>query len=404
MKGRPSGPQPHRKDGYSTFRGGWWPCLCLLLGSLLLGSGCGGDHERQEAGEDSITVAEALSGEDAASGFARADGPRDFRFPADHGAHPDYRHEWWYVTGNLENADGRHFGFQITFFRFALLPQELIRDSAWGTRQLWMAHFAVTDTEGETFHHFERLARGALDLAGAQADPFRVWLEDWTLAAAPDTTGFEQLEADLAAEDVALQLRLEPRKPIVFQGERGYSRKGPEPGNASYYYSVPRLYAEGQIRLPEGEHAVRGNAWIDREWGSSTLAEDQVGWDWFSLQLDDGRELMFYHLRRADGSIDPRSKGGWVDVDGEHRVVTREDVELEVLDTWTSPDGKATYPSRWRLHYAEERLELEIEPTLADQELRDGFRYWEGAIRGQGTAAGESVSAVGYAELTGYAD
>ncbi len=378
----------------------WAP---LLLAVALLAGCADGPQDDGATQEQGITVAGALSGEQDASGFARALGPRPLVFPQDHGPHPDYRHEWWYITGNLFDEGGRHFGVQVTFFRFALYPEPEARPSAWGTNQLWMAHFAVTDTEGETFHHFERLARGAVGLAGAQADPFRVWLEDWEVVGAPGA-GLDRLQARLQADGVELALELRAAKPIVFQGEDGYSQKGDDPGNASYYYTVPRLEATGRVGVPEGEHRVSGTAWIDREWGSSTLSEEQTGWDWFSVQLDDGRELMFYHLRREDGSIDPRSKGGWVDEDGRHRVVTRDDVDLEVLDHWTSPDGQATYPARWRLDFPDEELTLELEPVLADQELRDGFRYWEGALRGRGEASGRPVTAVGYAELTGYVD
>ncbi|MCG5528363.1 MULTISPECIES: lipocalin-like domain-containing protein [Halorhodospira] len=376
----------------------------VVVVTVLLLAGCTDPPEQNgAAGQQGVTVAGALSGEQDAQGFARALGPRPLVFPRDHGPHPDYRHEWWYITGNVFDEDGRHFGFQVTFFRFALSPEPAPRRSAWGTNQLWMAHFAVTDTEGETFHHFERLARGAVGLAGARPDPFRVWLEDWEVRGAPGQ-GLNRLRTRLEAEGVVLELDLRARKPMVFQGEDGYSRKGDDPGNASYYYTLPRLQAAGRLAVPDGEHTVSGSAWIDREWGSSTLSEEQTGWDWFSIQLDDDRELMFYHLRREDGSIDPRSKGGWVEADGRHRVVTRDDVHLEVLEHWTSPDGEATYPARWRLEYPEEELTLELEPVLADQELRDGFRYWEGALRGRGEAAGRPVSAVGYAELTGYVD
>ncbi|MFO8154477.1 MAG: lipocalin-like domain-containing protein [Pseudomonadota bacterium] len=353
-----------------------------------------------ESVREPFSVIDALGGEEAAVGYARADGPRVFRFPEDHGPHPDHRHEWWYVTGNVEDETGRHFGFQITFFRFAVAPDPPTRPSEWATRQLWMAHFAITDSEAETFHHFERLGRGALGLAGAEASPFAVWLDDWKLVGVDG--GFDRFRARLAEEGVTLDLSLEALKPMVFQGDGGYSRKGPKPGNASYYYSVSRLAARGVLETPTGEHVVTGTAWLDREWGSSTLGPEQTGWDWFSIQFDDGTELMFYQLRRADGSIDPRSKGGWVDADGRHRTLTHEDVRMEVLEDWTSPDGEATYPARWRLHYPDEGLELELAPTIADQELRGDFRYWEGALRGRGTRDGMPVKAVGYGELTGY--
>lgn len=356
----------------------------------------------QSTADPAALVGPGDDGEVDTEAFRRATGPRGFRFPEDHGPHPDYRHEWWYVTGNVEDDGGRHFGFQVTFFRFAAPPSEGERTSAWATRQLWMAHLAVTDTEAGAFHHEERFARGALGLAGAEAKPFRVWLEDWELTGKEG--GFESLQAHLDGEDIGIALELVQEKPLVFQGEEGYSRKGPDPGDASYYYTAPRLRAEGRIRTPEGEHQVRGTAWLDREWGTSTLADDQVGWDWFAIQLEDGRELMFYHLRRADGSIDPRSKGGWVDAAGNHRTVDREAVELQVLEEWKAPDGLARYPSKWRLRYPEEGLDLLVEPVLADQELRGMFRYWEGAVRVRGSDHDGSVRGVGYAELTGYAE
>ncbi|MFP4184040.1 MAG: lipocalin-like domain-containing protein [Halorhodospira sp.] len=378
------------------------PMLALAAACLLIACGDERSAERSAAGER-VRVSEALSGEAEAEGYARALGPRAFLFPWDHGAHPAYRHEWWYTTGNLESEDGRHFGFQVTFFRIALAPSAAARPSAWATRQLWMAHFTVTDTQGERFYHFERFARGALGLAGAEADPFRVWLEDWALEGEPGA-GMDQLQATLEAEGVGLDLSLAARKPLILQGDRGYSRKGAEPGNASYYYSLPRLAVEGRVVLPDGAHRVTGSAWIDREWGSSALSEGQAGWDWFSLQLEDGSELMVYHLRQADGRSDPHSAGTWIDASGRKRSLDPEDFELEVLECWRSPDGGARYPIRWRVRYPAEGLDLELRPTLADQELRGGFRYWEGAVRGEGRRQGAPVRAVGYVEMTGYAD
>ncbi|WP_116301871.1 lipocalin-like domain-containing protein [Alkalilimnicola ehrlichii] len=347
-----------------------------------------------------LSVMGILAGEADLTGFARVEAPRAFEFPADHGPHPEYRHEWWYVTGNVKTAQGRHFGYQVTFFRFTLNPEPPARRSLWASNQLYMAHFAVTDTEGEEFHHFERFSRAALDLAGAQAEPFRVWLDDWALYGAPDR---ETLRVEAAQDGIGLTLRLRSRKPLVLQGDRGYSRKGPEAGNASHYYSFTRLATEGELRLGDAVFEVAGDSWLDREWGSSALGEDQVGWDWFSLQLDDGRELMFFHLRRADGSIDPLSHGVLVEVDGRSRALRYGEVEAEPLEYWSSPLGDGTrYPLRWRMRVPAEGLELELIPRLHDQELRGAFRYWEGALRVEGSANGEPVSGQGYMELTGY--
>ncbi len=376
------------------------------IAAAALAAGCQGERPPDtvagDPGDPGGAAVALLSADPGVEGFAQALGPRPFIFPADHGPHPDYRHEWWYLTGNLKTEAGRHFGFQVTFFRFAAAPGEPVgRESQWAAHQLWMGHFAITDTAAGAFHHHERLARGAAGLAGASAAPFSVWVEDWSLEGVDG--GFDRQVVAARAGTEALRLDLRQIKPLVFQGEGGYSRKGPQAGDASYYYTAPRLAATGVVETEEGRHEVSGTAWLDREWGTGTLAEGQVGWDWFSIQLDDGRELMYYHLRRDDGGIDPRSKGGWVDGAGRHRVVAGDDVELEVTARWRSPDGAAEYPARWRLRYPAEGLELELVPRIADQELRGGaFRYWEGAIKVTGTSRGEPVSGVGYAELTGY--
>jgi predicted secreted hydrolase len=249
-------------------------------------------------------VSGVLGGGD--EGFARASAPRPFRFPDDHGPHPAYRSEWWYYTGNLRAGDGRRFGFQLTFFRFALSPEPVERASAWGTNQVYMAHFAVTDVAGRRFHAAERFGRGALDLAGARAAPYRVWLGRWQASA-----GSTPFPLALQAEDggYGIDLVLARGKPVVANGEAGLSRKSAEPGNASYYYSIPRMPVSGRVTTPEGAWEVEGAAWFDREWSSSALAPDQVGWDWFALQLSDGRDLMVFRLRTRDGGADPHSAG-----------------------------------------------------------------------------------------------
>lgn len=344
--------------------------------------------------EPRLDIAAILGGGDTA-GYARVEGPRPFVFPDDHGPHPQHRSEWWYCTGNLEGEGGRRFGYQLTFFRASAAPGAPERASAWATNQVYMAHLALTDVAGRSFHHHERLARGAAGLAGASARPFAVWLEDWRL----DAEALEPLTLRLRAREggTALDLRLVATKPIVPQGERGFSQKGPEPGNASHYYSSTRMASTGHVEAGGVRHAVRGASWLDREWGTSALGEGIAGWDWFALQFDDGRELMFYRLRRADGGMAPHSKGSLVAADGSVRVLRAMDVGLEELGRWSSPHSGATYPGRWRVRVPDAGLELELEPVLADQELRVALRYWEGAVDVRGTAAGR-----GYVELTGY--
>ena len=348
-----------------------------------------------------LSVAEALSG-GRLEGFARAEVPRAFVFPRDHGPHPEFRAEWWYWTGNLRSAGGRHLGFQLTFFRRALTPDAPGRGSDWGASQAYLAHLAVTDARGGRFHFGTRTSRGALGLAGAQAEPFRVFVEDWQ--ARSDGTSTFPLHLRAEDEDVALDLHLESATPPVLQGERGLSRKGPEPGNASYYYSLTRMPVRGTIRLRTEQFEVEGLAWMDREWSTAAVGKDLAGWDWFALQLEDGRELMYYRLRRRDGTADPFSAGVVVDARGGVRALTRDGVRLEATGAWLSRRSGVEYPAGWRLTDTVGRLELTITPRLADQELDVSPRYWEGAVEVRGTEGGQPVAGHGYVELVGYGE
>jgi len=336
-----------------------------------------------------------------AAGFARADGPRPLSFPADHGPHLDYQTEWWYYTGNLDTADGQHWGYQLTFFRRALAPpaQRRVRASNWAADQVYMAHFALMDVAGKRHPVFERLSRGAAGLAGAQAAPFNIWLEDWRV---------QQIEPDVyhlsaAQDDMALDLTLKDRKGPILQGDQGYSRKGPDPGNASYYYSLTRLESSGTVRVGSTLHQVSGLSWMDHEFSTSALAADQVGWDWFALQLDDGSELMAFQIRKADGSIDPFSSGTLIAPDGSTRRLGRDDLVISANATWRSPRSGAAYPAAWTVKVPSAGLTLDIKPYLSDQELNVSFTYWEGAVRVSGEHGGRAVAGNGYIELTGYA-
>jgi len=345
------------------------------------------------------SVTALLGGEDP-GGFARATAPRAFRFPDDHGPHPEFRHEWWYFTGNLRGPGGRRFGYQLTFFRFALAPDPPSRMSRWGTNQAYVAHFAITDAQENRFRHFERIGRGALGLAGATGRPFRVGLDDWSAEGAEASTLPIRLRA--VEDDASIDFVLDTARPIVLQGNLGLSRKGVASGNASYYYSMTRLATRGSVRVDGVSFPVEGNSWLDREWGTSSLEKGQTGWDWFALQLSDGRDLMFYRLRRGDGESDPFSAGTLVRPDGSVRPLTVDDVRIETLGYWKSPESGARYPSRWRMRLPSEGLELEVVPRIADQELRTSIRYWEGAVGVRGTSLGEPVEGDGYVELTGY--
>ncbi|QQS55334.1 MAG: carotenoid 1,2-hydratase [Candidatus Competibacteraceae bacterium] len=346
-----------------------------------------------------VSVGSALGGDDSA-GYQRAYQPRPFVFPADHGPHPAFRNEWWYATGNLADANGREFGYQLTLFRIALAPTAPVMDSAWRTNQVYMGHFALTDVADDTHRAFERFSRGAMRLAGAQAAPLRVWLEDWELASiGPETF---PLRVRAHQDQIAVDLMLDTAKPLVLQGEQGLSQKSAEPGNASYYYSLTRLPTRGTITLNEQTFTVSGASWLDREWSTSALGSEQSGWDWFALQLDDGREVMFYRLRRKDGGVEPFSKGVLVAADGLPRVLRWNEVDLQPLGTWTSPHTGDRYPAGWRLRVPTEKLDLTVTPKIADQEMRLTVRYWEGAVAVGGYAGDQAIAGQGYLEMTRY--
>ena len=342
-----------------------------------------------------------LLGSGAETGFEKAVEPREFVFPDDHGPHPGFRNEWWYVTGNLDGDDGRRFGFELTIFRFALTPALPPAESEWRTNQVYIAHFAVTDAEGERFYAAERFSRGALGLAGAESSPFRVWIEDWEIAATEAGAPERWL---LRASDpgFSVDLALTAAKPPVLNGNAGLSQKSAGPGNASYYYSMTRWLTDGSLRLGDNTFSVSGLSWLDREWSTSALAADQQGWDWFALQLSDGSDLMFYNLRKLGGSQDEHSAGTWIDADGGSLHLAPGDVEITVTDTWESPEG-GVYPSAWTLRAPGQGLDLRIRPVMADQELFTTVRYWEGAVDVEGRRHGVPIKGRGYVELTGYA-
>jgi predicted secreted hydrolase len=352
------------------------------------------------ADESGSSRLSTLLGNDEDAGFRKALSPRAFEFPADHGPHPEYRNEWWYITGNLDSSGGRRFGFELTFFRFALARELPELDSAWRSNQVYIAHLAVTDADGNRFFTSERYSRGAAGLAGAEAAPLRVWIDDWQLRA-EETSQTWRLVA--SAEDMSIDLELVAMKPPVLNGVDGLSQKSSDAGNASYYYSITRLDTEGILTAANEEYSVSGLSWLEREWSSSALAGDQVGWDWFALQLDDGRDLMFYNIRRAGGEQDVHSAGTLVRADGSAYPVNRSDIEITVQDTWESPAG-GRYPSKWTIVLPKEDLHLTITPVIANQELFTTVRYWEGAVDVTGESRGEKINGRGYVELTGYAD
>jgi predicted secreted hydrolase len=354
----------------------------------------------------SSRLAELLSAGDVA-GYASALEPRKFRFPEDHGPHPEFRNEWWYVTGNLDGPGGERFGFELTIFRFSLAPPgEAMNEnmSAWKTDQVYIGHFAVSDIGNEKFHVAQRYSRGSMGLAGAQAVPFSVWLEDWSIKKADvqQTKDFSPWELHASDKDISLDLDLMPLKDPVLNGEKGLSQKSSQPGNASYYYSISRLATNGTLRIGATTYAVSGLSWLDREWGSSALSKDQRGWDWFALQLSDGSDLMYYALRQNDGTRDEHSAGTWIDAAGRATHLDHDDVVIEVRKYWESKQG-GRYPAEWTISVAKVDLQIEVVPVLRNQELITTVRYWEGAVDVQGMSDNEEINGRGYVELTGYA-
>jgi len=345
-----------------------------------------------------------------------ADPDHRWSFPRDHWAHPGHRNEWWYFTGLLTAADGRRLGFQVTFFKVGLLPAAPALDSAWAATGAVMAHLAVTDVTAGRHRFSEVIWRDTPLLAGFGAPPGPAvafaqapagtpgrWTLDLDPAPGPDPArGAWRLAARDDAQGLSLSLTLQPTKPVVLQGPNGYSRKAAADGFASEYYSLPRLRTAGTITLDGRPLEVRGEAWMDREVGSSLLAPTQVGWDWFALRLADGRDLMLYLLRRADGSVD-WGRGTLVAKDGAATELDPAAWSVEATGAWRSPESGAEYPAGWRIEVPAARLSLLVTPEVAGAENRSrllrGLRYWEGPVRlrdAAGRPAGE-----GYVELTG---
>jgi predicted secreted hydrolase len=351
-------------------------------------------------GADSIDPAEGIAVDSAlgagdVEGYARANVVREFVFPDDHGPHPNFRNEWWYLTGNLTTAEGRRFGYQLTLFRIALAPQEPVDDSNWRSRQMYMGHFAVTDVENDQHRAWERFSRAALGLSGNTARPFQIWLEDWRMEGTE--SDLFPLRVTAAEDDQKIDLTLTALTGPILQGDRGLSQKSEERGNASYYYSYTRLDTRGGVTIAGEHYWVEGLSWLDREWSTSALGREQSGWDWFALQFEDGRDLMFYRLRDLEGGMDPHSEGVLVDTNGRYQRIDHKQVVLSALEHWKSPTTGDRYPIAWRLEIPAEGIDLQVRAVIPAQEMNLTVRYWEGAVQVQGSERGH-----GYLEMTQY--
>jgi predicted secreted hydrolase len=369
----------------------WWCRLVVAAGVLWLGLVGGAGGLRADSGA-----------------YPAISGPCDLAFPRDHGPHPAHRTEWWYYTGNLESDSGRRFGYQLTFFRSRLRPADsggsVATASAWRTPHLFLAHAAVSDPASGRFWYADRLSRAALGMAGASraGGRVRLVLRDWSAELQPRA---HRLKA--AGDDFRLDLTLVPLKAPVAHGDRGYSPKGPAPEQASCYYSFTRLETTGRLEVGGERWQVSGLSWMDHEFSSAPLAGGLVGWDWFSLQLSDGSELMLYLLRQAEGGFSPSSGGTFVAPDGSSRRLYAADVLVTALATWKSPASGALYPARWRVQVAPLALDLTVTPTMAAQELQTPettrVTYWEGSVDAVGRIGRKPAQGRGFVELTGYA-
>jgi predicted secreted hydrolase len=352
-------------------------------------------------------VAEATHAQSAAadlppveSGFLHADRPRSWSFPADHGSHPQFGTEWWYFTGSLLDETERRFGFELTFFRVGLNPSRPASSSAWRAYDLILAHFAITDVQRERFHLDERVQRAAAGLAGAAVDRLHVWVGEWSVRGRTDGV------IELRAGDGGHGLRLEmlPTRGPILHGEAGLSRKTADGTEASYYYSMPRLRTTGLLQMDGDRHRVEGMTWMDHEFFTGASPIEGLGWDWFSLRFEDGRDLMLYRVRHPQKGH--HLSGTVVESDGSSRAARVAEATMTPLDVWTSERSGRTYPVAWRVELPQESAVFEVRALLAEQEViaeeSVGFPYWEGLSRASGSWGCIEILGEGYVELTGY--
>ena len=325
-----------------------------------------------------------------------------YEFPRDHHAHREFKTEWWYFTGNLFDADGRRFGYELTFFRHGIQPAAE-RDpnvSRFIVDDLKFAHFALTEVNDRKFHFDQKTSRGAFGEAGFDSGDRIAWIENWNLTA----TGEGSFDLAAATEFGRLRLHLRASKPPVIHGENGVSVKAADGSSASHYYSIPRLESSGEIVLDGSRHQVGGETWFDHEWSSSQLGRGEAGWDWLCLQFEGGGELMLYRMRLENGEMEPSSSGTWIEADGTSVYLRASDFQMTPTAFWNSKLSGANYPVAWRVDLPSRALSFVLKAAFEDQELRLGpITYWEGAVDATGSSKGAPVRGRGYLELTGYA-
>ncbi|MGH8610471.1 MAG: lipocalin family protein [Gammaproteobacteria bacterium] len=369
----------------------WW----VLAISVGVGMVWGKRSEAPVRERRPLTLLAAIQGLDD-RGFARVDIPWQFRFPRDHGGHPDYRTESWQFAGHFKNADGENFAFQLAFFRLALVPATApMRSSAWGARGILRGQLTVADFARRRFRAQERLGREALGISGA--GPSRVWVEDWSMEAKALPSGNYEFVLRATGDEVGFELNLRSVKPAVTRGADSGSTA------AFYAYALSRLAARGTLHIADRRYAVHGLAWLDRAWGLVPIPDGPVVWDRFLIQLDDGREITAFRLRRRDGSGKPIVRMALIGQDAKLWTLDESDLSLQPQGYWKSPVDGARYPLRWRVSLPAQGIRLNVAPFMEEQEMDLSLRYWGGTVRVDGEVRGQPVAGTGYAELTGYA-
>ena len=343
-----------------------------------------------------------------ASAWEKALEPRNFSFPRDHGSHPQFKTEWWYVTGQLSTEKKRSFGFQFTIFRHGIKensPEKATLKNPWQVRDLFILHCALSDIENQRFLSHQDISRAGPGLAGALENNMETWLKGNRITFNEKT---QLIELTAKTPDYELALELKPTYPPILNGNRGLSAKGSKPGQASYYYSWPRLTTKGLLKLSEESFAVKGLSWLDREFATNQLGPEQAGWDWFALHFDDGQALMLYRMRLKNGAQDRSSSGTWIFPDGSSQHLSNQDFELIPGPTWNSPESGADYPVNWKLKLKKPApMQLTISALLLNQEMNTAntalANYWEGTVKVEVLDdAKRKLNGRGYLEMTGY--
>ena len=357
-------------------------------------------QKNEKSVDTSISITSAMSENE--KGYSKADRPIKFIFPDDHGSHNDFKLEWWYFTGNLKSKDGNKFGYQFTIFRNALSPDSITIQSGFSSKQLYFSHFTISDIADNHFYYDEQYARGIKGVGSSNYNPLEIRVNDWTIKGNynQDYSKPDFFLKAVSSVGNSIDLRLIPLKDVVLHGDSGWSKKSNDPGNASYYYSISRLLTKGKIKVNGKDYEVDGLSWFDREWSSGSLSMNQVGWDWFSIQLSDGTDIMFFKLRDKSGITD-FAKGTIIYPFAGSKNLPGEDVKIHTINYFTTNDG-IKYPSEWELEIPSESIKLIIKTQIPDQELKLAVRYYEGSINITGSNKSNLISGNGYIEMTGY--